>query len=107
MFADADLAAAANGVITGVFATRPGRGCNSGGRLLVSRAMHIEAGRAGRRARAHDQMGDPRADSTEMGPIAFAQQLDKVLHYVDWPRPGATVHCGGRRPGDEVASGYF
>ncbi|MBC3191783.1 aldehyde dehydrogenase [Pseudonocardia sp. C8] len=108
VFADADLAAAANGVIAGVFAAT-GQSCNSGSRLLVERSVHDElVARVAERARTI-RMGDPRADSTEMGPIAFAQQLDKVLHYVDLASTeGATVHCGGRRPGDgELAGGYF
>jgi (Z)-2-((N-methylformamido)methylene)-5-hydroxybutyrolactone dehydrogenase len=44
-----------------------------------------------------------------MGPIAFAEQLDKVGYYVELGvSEGATVACGGKRPSNpELADGYF
>jgi (Z)-2-((N-methylformamido)methylene)-5-hydroxybutyrolactone dehydrogenase len=108
IFADADIDAAVNGVMAGIFAAT-GQTCIAGSRLLVHESIREQvverlAGRA-----PEIKMGDPLQMETEMGPIAFAEQLDKVGYYVELGvSEGATVVCGGRRPSDpELADGYF
>ena len=108
VFADADMDAVTNGVVASIFAAT-GQSCNAGSRLLVERSIHDEVvSRVAERA-ATIRLGDPLAAETEMGPIAFAEQLDKVSSYVDIARSeGANVHCGGRRPDAvDLAGGYF
>ncbi len=105
VFADADLDAACNGVLAGVFAAA-GQTCMAGSRLLVSRAVHdaLVAKVAGR-ARSI-RLGDPRDEQTEMGPVATEPQYRKVLSFLDSAASqGATVAAGGRA--DAELGGYF
>jgi (Z)-2-((N-methylformamido)methylene)-5-hydroxybutyrolactone dehydrogenase len=108
VFADADLDAATSGIIAGIFAAC-GQTCMAGARLLVHSSIHDELV-----ARIVDRMqqvrlGDPRASSTEMGPMANEPQLRKVLQYIEIAKAeGATCVLGGKRsqrPGCE--DGYF
>jgi aldehyde dehydrogenase (NAD+) len=104
VFDDADLDAACNGVLAGVFAAA-GQTCMAGSRLLVSRAVHDElAAKIADRARSI-KLGDPKADQTEMGPVATEPQYRKVLSMLDGAAAeGATVAAGGR---PETALGGF
>ena len=95
VFPDADLQAAANGLIAGVFAAT-GQTCMAGSRLIVHADVHDELIRlvAGRAAKI--KLGDPSAEDTEMGPVANEPQYQKVLGYLDKARAeGATVAYGG------------
>src|SRR4029078_2698086 len=77
VFPDADLEAAANGVIAGVFAAT-GQTCMAGSRLIVHADVHdelIERVAAGAREIV---LGNPLEATTEMGPLANAQQFAKV-----------------------------
>jgi aldehyde dehydrogenase (NAD+) len=108
VFADADLEAAANGVIAGIFAAA-GQTCIAGSRLIVHESIRDElVERVAERARTI-KLGDPLDIQTEMGPIAFAEQLDKVRSYVAvGVEEGATLACGGRAPdAPELQNGYF
>jgi aldehyde dehydrogenase (NAD+) len=105
VFADADLDAAANGVIAGVFAAA-GQTCLAGSRLLVEESVAKElVGKIVDRAN-RIVIGDPRAADTEMGPLANDRQLAKVLeHFAAAREQGATIACGGE-PVTELG-GYF
>ncbi|MQA82160.1 MAG: aldehyde dehydrogenase family protein [Streptosporangiales bacterium] len=95
VFADADLDAAANGVIAGVFAAT-GQTCMAGSRLLVHEDVH-DALVERIVARANTvKLGDPADPETEMGPVSNQAQYDKVLHYLDAAEAeGGTIACGG------------
>ena len=95
VFPDADLDAAANGVIAGVFAAT-GQTCMAGSRLIVHADVHDTLiDRVVARARTI-QLGDPTLPDTEMGPVANHPQYDKVLGYLQGAREeGATFACGG------------
>ena len=70
VFADADLDAAANGIVAGVFAAT-GQTCMAGSRVLVHADVARRARRAGRRARPHASCSATRMlAETEMGPVA-------------------------------------
>ncbi|PXY27697.1 aldehyde dehydrogenase [Prauserella muralis] len=108
VFADCDFDAAMNGVLAGIFAAT-GQTCIAGSRLLVARELHDQlVSRLAERI-ATIRLGDPLDTATEVGPIAFAEQLDKVRSYVDiGVRDGATLVCGGTRPESEgLRQGYF
>ena len=108
VFADADMEAAVNGVVAGIFAAT-GQTCIAGSRLLVQREVHDDVlARVAERARTI-RLGDPLAEDTEMGPVAFGEQMAKILRYVEIGlSEGATLVCGGRRPTDErLAGGFF
>lgn len=108
VFADADLDAAANGVIAGIYAAT-GQTCMAGSRLLVQREVHDEfVERVARRA-SDIRLGDPLEQSTEMGPVAFRGHLEKVLQMSEAAEAeGATLVTGGRRPtAVELKDGFF
>jgi aldehyde dehydrogenase (NAD+) len=105
VFADADLEAAANGVIAGVFAAT-GQTCMAGSRLVVHEDVHDElVERIAERARTI-VLGNPVDPDTEMGPLANAAQFEKVTGILDAAkREGATVVCGGGP--DRARGGFF
>jgi aldehyde dehydrogenase (NAD+) len=105
VFADADLDAAANGLVAGVFAAA-GQTCLAGSRLLVHESVAERlVGKVVERAN-QIVIGDPRAEATEMGPLANDRQFAKVLEHFGAAREqGATIACGGE-PVPELG-GYF
>jgi aldehyde dehydrogenase (NAD+) len=108
VFEDADLEAATNGVIAGIFAAT-GQTCVAGSRLLVQREVHDElVQRVTDRARTI-KLGDPLDQNTEMGPVAFRDQLDRIISYVEiGTAEGARLAHGGRRPdAPDLQGGFF
>jgi acyl-CoA reductase-like NAD-dependent aldehyde dehydrogenase len=105
VFADADLDAASNGVIAGVFAAT-GQTCMAGSRLLVERSVHDElVSKISARAETI-KVGDPGAAETEMGPLANQPQYEKVLSFFSSAaEQGANVAAGGAAITD--LGGYF
>jgi acyl-CoA reductase-like NAD-dependent aldehyde dehydrogenase len=104
IFADADLSAATDGVIAGIFAAT-GQTCVAGSRVLIEqRAYDQVVALLVRRARELST-GDPLDSATQLGPLASSQQLAKVLSYFDIARAEGLVEVtGGRRvPG----TGFF
>ena len=96
VFADADLDAATNGLLAGVFAAA-GQTCMAGSRLIVHESVHDDlVGRLVERV-STIRLGDPNDPQTEMGPIANRPQYEKVLGYLKTAveHDGATVACGG------------
>lgn len=108
VFADADLDAAVNGVVAGVFAAA-GQMCIAGGRLLVERSIAQElADRVAARARTI-RVGNPFQAESEMGPLATREQRDRVLEMVaEAESQGAVLVEGGGAPDDpELADGFY
>lgn len=105
VFPDADLRAAANGLVAGVFAAT-GQTCMAGSRLIVHADVHDElVGLVAERA-ATIRLGDPNDPDTEMGPMANGPQYEKVLGYLRTAAAeGATVAYGGAA--DPGLGGYF
>ncbi|MYU22586.1 aldehyde dehydrogenase [Streptomyces sp. SID8352] len=95
VFPDADLDAAAGGVVAGVFAAT-GQTCMAGSRLIVHESVKDDLiARVVERANAIKQ-GDPTEAATEMGPVANRPQYEKVLGFLEGARAeGATIACGG------------
>ncbi len=108
VFEDADLEAAANGVVAGIFAAT-GQTCMAGSRLIVDEGVHDDlVGILSEKARGI-KLGDPMEAETEMGPVAFEEQLEKVQDYIRIGREeGAELAVGGRRPEAEgLRDGFF
>jgi aldehyde dehydrogenase (NAD+) len=108
VFADAHLDNAVSGVIRGIFSAT-GQTCIAGSRLLVQQSI-LEPLLEKLTARTRRiKLGDPQDPNTEMGPIAFKEQLDKVKYYCrkGW-EDGGTLLTGGRQPAAEgLTHGYF
>ncbi|MGW6904266.1 aldehyde dehydrogenase [Streptomyces sp. NPDC054940] len=96
VFADADLEAAVNGAVSGIFAAT-GQTCIAGSRLLVQTGVHDEVvGRLVELA-GTARMGDPMDEATQVGPITTPAQYAKVLDYIGIARrEGARLALGGR-----------
>ena len=106
IFADADLDSAINGAIAGIYAAS-GQSCVSGSRLLVQDEIYDEfVSRLVERAQ-RIRIGNPQEDSSEMGPMATAQQLAVVEGLVaDALAEGAILRTGGKRP-TGLGDGWF
>ncbi|WP_181784147.1 aldehyde dehydrogenase, partial [Pseudonocardia pini] len=105
VFPDADLDAAANGVVAGVFAAT-GQTCLAGSRLLVHASVADELVRRIVDRAERIVVGDPKAPETEMGPLSNDRQLQVVLgHFAAARDQGATIACGGEQP--PGLGGYF
>jgi len=105
VFPDADLQAAANGLVAGVFAAT-GQTCMAGSRLIVHADVHDELVRLVAERAAQIRLGDPNDPETEMGPVANRTQYEKVLGYLRTAEAeGATVAYGGAA--DEGLGGLF
>lgn len=105
VFPDADLEAAANGIVAGVFAAT-GQTCMAGSRLIVHADVHDELVRLVAERAATITLGDPNAEDTEMGPVANGPQYEKVLGYLETAKAeGNTVAYGGAA--ESGLGGYF
>ncbi|RZL59964.1 MAG: aldehyde dehydrogenase [Variovorax sp.] len=107
VFDDADVANASMGVVAGIFAAA-GQTCIAGSRVFAHRAVYDELlERVAERAKTI-RIGDPLDDATELGPLAFADQREKVAGYVDLGRgEGARVVTGGNACDGGGLGGYF
>ena len=108
VFDDADMEAVANGVVSGIFAAT-GQTCIAGSRLFVQEGLHDELVERLAEKAASIKLGNPLEAETEMGPVAFREQLDKVQGFVDAGRDeGAEMVCGGKRPdAPGLRDGFF
>lgn len=95
VFADADLDAAVNGLLAGIFAAG-GQTCIAGSRALIHESVYEDVlQRVVKRAR-DIRLGDPRDTATDMGPLASAAQFEKVSRYCELARErGIDIRCGG------------
>ena len=100
VFPSANLDNAVNGIVKGIFAAT-GQTCLAGSRVLVHEEIADEL--IDRLTdRAQDiSLGDPMNPETEMGPVAFRDQWEKVRHYVETGSDeGARIAYGGDQPDD-------
>ena len=104
VFADADLDAAVNGLLAGIFAAG-GQTCIAGSRALLHESVYDEViDRVVKRA-GDIRLGDPRDPATDLGPLASAAQWDKVRHYCNLARDAQVdIRCGGEPP---ALGGWF
>ncbi len=97
VFADADLDAALKGATMGIFYGK-GEVCAAGSRLLVERSIYDDfVAKLADRAKKMVP-GDPMDPKSRLGALVSAQQMDKVLGYVDTGvKEGARLVAGGQR----------
>ncbi len=89
VFADADLEKAAAAAPYAVF-DNAGQDCCARSRILVERSAYDRFAELFVAATRSIEVGDPSADSTEMGPLISAQHRDTVAGFVD----GETLYRG-------------
>ncbi len=108
VFADADLDAALDAALTGVF-LHAGQVCSSGTRLLLHSSIHDEFVTELARRAALIRLGSGLLESTESGPLVSAEHRAKVEAYVELGlAEGARLLTGGARPKEaELQDGYF
>ncbi|CAK9889735.1 MULTISPECIES: aldehyde dehydrogenase [Pseudomonas] len=107
IFADADLDSAINGAVAGIYAAS-GQSCVAGSRLLVQEEIFDEfVERLIERAK-RIKIGNPQDESSEMGPMATAQQLAVVESLVAAAKAeGAKLRLGGQRAEVEGNGWYY
>ncbi len=105
VFEDAHIRNAVNGIIRGIFSAT-GQTCIAGSRLIAERSI-VDGLVEGLVDRARKiRLGDPQNPNTEMGPIAFKEQLDKVKFYCQKGlEEGAKLVVGGLPPLQESLRG--
>ncbi|MBA0126612.1 5-carboxymethyl-2-hydroxymuconate semialdehyde dehydrogenase [Haloechinothrix sp. YIM 98757] len=105
VFADADLDAALDSTLFGVFSLN-GERCTAGSRILVERSVYEEfCARYAERAR-NIVVGPPHEDATEVGALVHAEHYERVLGYIDAGKGEATLLAGGGRP-DHLPEGNY
>lgn len=96
VFADADLDAAVDAVMAGIW-TNAGQVCIAGSRLLVEKSIEEEFLTELTKRTGALTLGHSLADEADLGPLISAAQRDKVLHSVQTASDeGGNVIVGGQ-----------
>jgi 5-carboxymethyl-2-hydroxymuconic-semialdehyde dehydrogenase len=105
VFADADLDAAIDSTVFGVFSLN-GERCTAGSRILVERGVYDEFVRRYVERAKKIRVGDPRDPATEVGALVHPEHTEKVVSYIEIGKTEATLAAGGVRP-DGLDSGNY
>jgi betaine-aldehyde dehydrogenase len=103
VFADADLAAAAEG-IAGAGYYNAGQDCTAATRVLVHASVHDDFVAALAEAAKGQKTGMPTDPDVAFGPVNNALQLERVTGFLDRLPDHASIVAGGNRVG---GAGYF
>jgi len=108
VFADADLDAAVPAAANAIF-FNSGQVCSAGSRLFVEASIHDEFVERVAAFSRTLKVGNGMDDGVDIGPLVSAEQLHRVMSYVDaGRREGATAVAGGERVSDgALANGFF
>jgi acyl-CoA reductase-like NAD-dependent aldehyde dehydrogenase len=98
VFEDADLEAAVENAVNSLY-HNSGQSCASPGRFYVHEAICDEFARRFVEKSRRFVVGDPTDSKTTIGPMASAEQRDRVEYYIGaGVKEGATLLLGGQRP---------
>lgn len=98
VFADADVKAATLAVAQG-FTAAGGQSCMAGGRAIIHESLVEEVLQGVIEYLETLQFGDPSLDTTDVGPICAAPQVERIEKYVaKGQEQGATLVYGGGAP---------
>ena len=97
VFADADLDAAIDSTVFGVFSLN-GERCTAGSRILVERGIYDEFVRRYVERAKNVKVGDPHDPATEVGALVHPEHYEKVTGYIEIGKTEATLAAGGGRP---------
>jgi 5-carboxymethyl-2-hydroxymuconic-semialdehyde dehydrogenase len=105
VFADADLDAALDSTLFGVFSLN-GERCTAGSRILVERGIYDDfVARYAARAK-NIVVGDPHDPKTEVGALVHPEHYAKVMSYVELGKSEGRLVAGGGRP-DHLPDGNY
>ncbi|WP_167043131.1 5-carboxymethyl-2-hydroxymuconate semialdehyde dehydrogenase [Salinibacterium sp. ZJ454] len=97
VFADADIEAALDATVFGVFSLN-GERCTAGSRILVERSIYDDfVARYAERAK-NIVVGDPHDPKTEVGALVHPEHYDKVMSYIEIGKSEGRLVAGGGRP---------
>jgi acyl-CoA reductase-like NAD-dependent aldehyde dehydrogenase len=106
VFADADLAAAAEGIAWGIY-YNSGETCHAGSRLLVHESAKDKLLAAIARVTATITLGSPLDPATQMGALIDEGHMRRVLGYIEGGvSQGARIALGGHRALKETGGFY-
>ncbi|MGP9581747.1 aldehyde dehydrogenase [Brachybacterium sp. AOP35-5H-19] len=105
VFADADLDAAIDATVFGVFSLN-GERCTAGSRILVERSIYDEFVERYSAQADRVKVGLPEDPATEVGAIVHPEHYEKVMSYVEIGKQEARLTAGGGRP-EEFPEGNF
>jgi 5-carboxymethyl-2-hydroxymuconic-semialdehyde dehydrogenase len=97
VFADADLEAALDATVFGVFSLN-GERCTAGSRILVERSIYDEFVAAYAERAKNVIVGDPHDPTTEVGALVHPEHYEKVTSYIEVGKSEARLVAGGERP---------
>ena len=104
---DADLAVAVKSTVNGCY-LNSGQTCTALTRMLVPESKYEEAANIAAEVANGFTLGDPLAETTKLGPLASAAQLERVRAYIrKGVEEGAELLAGGAETPDNVPAGYF
>ena len=108
VFSDADVPAAVQGALLGVFFNQ-GQVCCAGTRLFVEQKMHDQFVDALAQAAGTMKQGSGLDPETRVGPLVSEEQLKRVTGYLDaGKKEGAKAVIGGERAKEKgLEKGYF
>ncbi|MEU9343511.1 5-carboxymethyl-2-hydroxymuconate semialdehyde dehydrogenase [Streptomyces sp. NPDC048278] len=106
VFADADVEAALDSVVFGVFSLN-GERCTAGSRVLVERPLYEEFTRRLAERAANVRVGLPADPATEVGALVHPEHYERVLNYVEIGKKEAKLVAGGTRPGHLAKGNYL
>jgi 5-carboxymethyl-2-hydroxymuconic-semialdehyde dehydrogenase len=105
VFADADLDAAIDSALFGVFSLN-GERCTAGSRILVERAIYDEFCEKYAARAKNIVVGDPHDPKTQVGALVHPEHYEKVASYVEIGKSEGRLLAGGGRP-DHLPEGNY
>jgi betaine-aldehyde dehydrogenase len=107
VFADADMAEAVESSIWAVY-DNAGQDCCARSRILVERSAFDDFVSSFSDRASQLNVGDPRADGTDMGPLITPSHRSSVEDHMQRAEDeGAERVCGGERPGGGLIDGNY
>jgi acyl-CoA reductase-like NAD-dependent aldehyde dehydrogenase len=105
---DADVPLAIDGAMYAIF-YHAGQCCEAGSRLLLPEKLHDEFIEKLVAKTQKIKLGDPKLETTDMGPVISRKQQERVLGYISKGiSEGARLACGGNVPSSsELKDGFF
>jgi aldehyde dehydrogenase (NAD+) len=104
---DANFAAAVKEGAASCF-RNTGQSCNAPTRMLVPKSRMAEAAEAAKQAAAATNVGDPSAETTNLGPLSGKAQFDKVERLIQkGVDEGAKLIAGGPGRPDGLTKGFY